>query len=278
MQIARQEEHAMTDNLFDGLTSLSQKHAPHPQLEYRSIDGSGNNLSQTDLNAAGTDFTRIGPANFADGVDAMTDGPNPRTISNVVVGQGDAAVPNPEGLSAYMYAWGQFIDHDLDLAPSDGTTHIDIPVPAGDPVFPDGSVISMTRAVIDPATGHDGTPATAVNAITGWLDASMVYGSDQATSDSLRLADGHMKTSDGSNLPIENGAFLAGDVRAQENPSLTALQTLLNTASMSPRRISTCPAGLKPASSSAWIGAPFPSTTWARYCSSGKSRPLSLTA
>ncbi|TMJ91221.1 MAG: peroxidase [Alphaproteobacteria bacterium] len=226
MQIARQEEHAMTDNLFDGLSSLSQKHAPHPQLEYRSIDGSGNNLSQTDLNAAGTDFTRIGPANFADGVDAMTDGPNPRTISNVVVGQGDAAVPNPEGLSAYMYAWGQFIDHDLDLAPSDGTTHIDIPVPAGDPVFPDGSVISMTRAVIDPATGHDGTPATAVNAITGWLDASMVYGSDQATSDSLRLADGHMKTSDGSNLPIENGAFLAGDVRAQENPSLTALQTL----------------------------------------------------
>jgi len=65
----------------------------------------------------------------------------------------------------------------------------------------------MTRAVIDPATGHDGKPATAVNAITGWLDASMVYGSDQATSDSLRLADGHMKTSDGNNLPIENGAF-----------------------------------------------------------------------
>jgi hypothetical protein len=66
MQIARQEEHAMTDNLFDGLSSLSQKHSPHPQLEYRSIDGSGNNLSQTDLNAAGTDFTRIGPANFAE--------------------------------------------------------------------------------------------------------------------------------------------------------------------------------------------------------------------
>src|SRR5262249_41592202 len=154
---------------------------------YRSIDGSGNNLSQTDLNAAGTDFTRIGPANFTDGVDAMTAGPNPRTISNVAFGQGDAAVPNSEGLSAYMYAWGQFIDHDLDLALSDGTTHIDIPVPPGDPVFPNGSVIPMTRAVIDPATGHNGKPATAVNAITDWIDAARPYASDQATSDLLLL-------------------------------------------------------------------------------------------
>src|SRR5439155_3451321 len=58
------------------------------------------------------------------------------------------------------------------------------------------------------------------------LDASMVYGSDAATAASLRLADGHMKTSAGGNLPIVDGMFAAGDVRAAENPSLTALQTL----------------------------------------------------
>ena len=46
-------------------------------------------------------------------------------------------------------------------------------------------------------------PATAVNSITGWLDASMVYGSDAATAASLRLPDGHMKTSVGDNLPID---------------------------------------------------------------------------
>ena len=61
----------MTDILFDGLSSLPQTDAPDSQLEYRSIDGSGNNLSQTNLNAAGTDFTRIGPANFTDGVDLV---------------------------------------------------------------------------------------------------------------------------------------------------------------------------------------------------------------
>ena len=197
---------------------------PH-QMEYRTIDGSHNNLKHANLNATGTDFTRIGPAHFSDGVDSMHYGPNPRMISNVVVdGHGD--LPNSEGLSGMMYAWGQFIDHDLDLMNSDGVHHIDITIPAGDPNFAAGSVISMTRAIIDPATGHDGKPATAVNFITGWLDGSMVYGSDQATADSLRLADGHMKTSAGDNLPIVNGMFAAGDVRAQENPDLTALQTL----------------------------------------------------
>ena len=51
--------------------------------------------------------------------------------------KGDADVPNAEGLSGLMYAWGQFLDHDLDLSKSDGVTHIDIPIPDGDPNFPE---------------------------------------------------------------------------------------------------------------------------------------------
>ena len=100
---------------------------------YRSIDGSDNNLAN--LNSAGTDFTRIGPAQFVDGISQpILDGPNPRLISNVVVGAGGeqaANTPNSLGLSGMMYAWGQFIDHDLDLAISDGTHHIDIHGPDG---------------------------------------------------------------------------------------------------------------------------------------------------
>jgi hypothetical protein len=154
----------------------------------------------------------------------ITTGPNPRDISNIVVaGNGD--LPNPEGLSGMMYAWGQFIDHDLDLMQS-GNVDISIIAPANDPDLP-GATIGMTRVLIDKNTGEGtGKPATAVNSITGWLDASMVYGSDAGTAAKLRLADGHMKTSVGDNLPIENGMFVAGDVRAAENPDLTALQTL----------------------------------------------------
>ncbi len=102
--------------------------------------------------------------------------------------------------------------------------------------MPEGDVLSdtksttieLTRAKIDPATGHDGVPAAAVNTISGWMDASMIYGSDAATAASLRTADGHMKTSVGNNLPIDpqSGMFIAGDVRADENPDLTALQIL----------------------------------------------------
>jgi peroxidase len=193
---------------------------------YRSIDGTGNNQN---FNATATDMTRVGVAHFVDGISVPIATVNPRTISNSVVGEGDANVPNPQGLSAFMYAWGQFIDHDLDLVTNDGVNHIDVVVPKGDPVFPDGSSIPITRSVIDPATGAGtAVPATAVNQITGWLDASMVYGSTQAVTHSLRLPDGHMITSPGNNLPIDPVSRLpiGGDVRVAENPALTALQTL----------------------------------------------------
>jgi peroxidase len=199
----------------------------------RTADGSGNNLSDPKLNAVDTDFARIGPANFADGFDSMQPGPNPREISNIVVAGGpeDGALQvNGQELSGMMYAWGQFIDHDLDLEQTNPPgSDISISVPKGDSL-PSGTTIPLTRVTMDPATGKPGHPATAVNTVTGWLDASMVYGSDAATASSLRLPDGHLKTSAGDNLPIvstaQGPAFAAGDVRAQENPDLTALQTL----------------------------------------------------
>ncbi|MFZ4374504.1 MAG: peroxidase family protein, partial [Mycobacterium sp.] len=197
---------------------------PRPSISYRSIDGSGNNLATTGLNVVGATFTRIGAAQFSDGISALrTDLPNARTVSNLVVA-GNAETPNAEGLSGMMYAWGQFIDHDINLTLSDNVTHIDVTVPAGDPTL-SGS-ISLTRSVIDPLTGVAGKPAVTTNNVTGWLDGSMVYGSDATTAASLRGADGYLLTSAGDNLPIVDGAFKAGDIRVQENPDLTALQTL----------------------------------------------------
>ena len=213
-------------------------HHPGPApggVNFRSIDGSSNNLADPTMNQTGTDFARVGPANFSDGISAMTPGPNPRDISNILVAQADTGEDGPHlmddngvALSGMMYAWGQFVDHDLDLEKGGTTTDISITVPANDEFLPPGSTIPLTRVAIDPATGVSGHPATAINTITGWLDGSQVYGSDAATAASLRTADGHMKTSAGDNLPIDpqSGMFMAGDVRAQENPDLTALQTL----------------------------------------------------
>jgi peroxidase len=201
-------------------------------LQFRTIDGSQNNPEDPSINQANTDFVRVAPANFADGFNAMQPGPNAREISNIVVANNPDTHLEVDGvaLSGMMYAWGQFVDHDLDLEKGGtNTDDISIPVPAGD-ALPADTVIPLNRVAIDPDTGVPGHPATAINTVTGWLDGSQVYGSDPATAASLRTADGHMKVSAGNNLPIvdtpQGPAFAAGDVRAQENPDLTALQTL----------------------------------------------------
>src|SRR5262245_37314531 len=162
--------------------------SPSNEVQFRTIDGSNNNLADPTMNQTGTDFARVGPANFADGISEMTPGPNPREISNILVAQADTGEDGPHlvddngvALSGMMYAWGQFVDHDLDLEKGGTTTDISITVPDGDKFLPDGSTIPLTRVAIDPATGVAGHPATAINTITGWLDGSQVYGSDAAT-------------------------------------------------------------------------------------------------
>lgn len=205
-------------------------------IQFRSIDGSNNNRADPTMNQTDTDFARVGPANFADGFNEMTQGPNPREISNIVVAQdtgeegGHLLDDSGVALSGMMYAWGQFIDHDLDLQKEGTTTDISITVPDDDQFLAPGSTIPLTRVAIDPATGVEGHPATAINTVTGWFDGSQIYGSDPAIAKSLRTADGHMKMSAGDNLPIVNSdqgpVFAAGDARAQENPDLTALQVL----------------------------------------------------
>ena len=67
--------------------------------DYRTIDGTNNNQN---FNATGTDMTRVGDAHFVDGISIPIETVNPRTVSNNVVGEGDANVPNSDGLSAFM--------------------------------------------------------------------------------------------------------------------------------------------------------------------------------
>lgn len=190
-----------------------------------SIDGTGNNLSDPTLGSANSDETRIAPANFAPGTtDTPVGGTDPRVISNTIFAN-DANANDPGGRSAYMYAFGQFVDHDIDLnmdqtANPDGSNTLSMTVPADDPSLPPGSQISIVRGQVDPANGD------AVNSVTQYLDLSQVYGSDPTTAASLRNADGTLKTSAGDNLPIVDGQFVGGDVRAAENPDLTSLDVL----------------------------------------------------
>ncbi|WP_395373334.1 peroxidase family protein [Marinicella sp. W31] len=220
---------------------------PNPDnLGYRSIDGSGNNLDDPDMGKAHIQLLRQVPAAYADGIQSLA-GPNrpsARAVSNAVVAQSEL-IPNSENASDFIWQWGQFLDHDIDLTDGiDPPEPANIAVPAGDIFFdPQGTgvrEIELNRSLYDVQTGSEETgPRQQINEITAWIDASNVYGSDEERAAALRTNDGsgRLKSSDGNLLPFnEDGLanaggssaelFLAGDVRANEQLGLTAMHTL----------------------------------------------------
>ena len=193
----------------------------------RPADGSGSNPLNENWGAAGQPLLRLGEADFGDGIGTLggADRPNPRVISNTV-NQQTEDMPSEVGASDMLWAWGQFIDHDMDLTEAGhGGEFAPIVPPVGDPAFPPGSIIPFTRVEPLEGTGVD-TPRAYPNEITSFLDASMVYGSDEATAASLRVEGGKLLVTEDDLLVLEGVNPLAGDIRAGENVGLTSLHTL----------------------------------------------------
>ncbi|KAA5542266.1 hypothetical protein FYK55_15820 [Roseiconus nitratireducens] len=202
--------------------------ADFPLTSTRSFDGSGNTIG----GAAGTPLLRIAPANYpgngsGDAINRPPRVSNARTISNVVVNQLNS-LQNDRSLSDMVWAWGQFIDHDIDLtlvSSANGTADIRIEDQGNDPLAP--GPILFDRSDFAAGTGTPGNPRQQINEITAFIDASNVHGSDAELASFLRTFEGgRLKSSVGDLLPLESGFFFAGDVRANENVVLTSLHTL----------------------------------------------------
>lgn len=223
-------------NLRPRLEPLESRLVPATTL-IRSVDGTGNNLSNPEWGSTNEAFLRNAPAAYADGVSAAAGAtrPSARAVSNALAAHAAADTPDERDLTAYIYLWGQFLDHDIDLTAS-GTEKLNIAVPTGDPSFdPTGTgtqVIPFTRSAGADGTGTGtGNPLQQLNKITAWIDGSMIYGSDEETANSLRtFSGGHLKVTSSSagDLPPtdDDGSFLAGDERANENIELTSMHTL----------------------------------------------------
>jgi hypothetical protein len=223
--------------------------------DFRPITEVGNNFANPTLGTANTDLLRLSQAAYANGVSSpsLPNNPSARVISDIVNNQADAAgndIATVDGnsLSDFGYAWGQFIDHDMDLTPGNPNETLQILADPNDPSQMGNQ--TFARSVYDPATGTT-NPRQQINAVTSYLDLSNVYGSNTTVANALRtFQGGQLKTSPGNMLPYDNttyftkaqiaalnmandsGAvstdqlFAAGDVRANENVELTALQTL----------------------------------------------------
>ena len=246
----RRLKQALLGVISISMTLAGQQAFLHGQ-EYRSFNGLGNNIANPTFGEAETELLRLTPSVYADGISTPRGGltgsslPSARAISNAVSAQSSSQL-NSAGASDWLWQWGQFLDHDLDLSGGAAVAEpFNISVPTGDPsfdpTFSGAATIGLNRTIS--TGGSAGAPRQQINEITSFIDASNVYGSDAARAVGLRdlSSNGLLRTSaGGSLLPLnttglanDNGtslapasAFVAGDVRANEQIGLTAAHTL----------------------------------------------------
>lgn len=210
--------------------------------DVRTIDGSGNNLLNPNWGRTGTDLIRgASGCLYEDNRGAPMPRANPRAISNAVSAQSAAGLGNARNLSSMVWQWGQFIDHDFALV-DESSEAMNIAVPMGDPVFdPAGTGTRSIPFMRSVHTGGVTSPREMQNALTHWIDGSMVYGSDTTRAAALRsFSGGRLAVSSspgGDMMPYNTGNlpnamstsssfFLGGDVRANEQSGLLAMHTV----------------------------------------------------
>ncbi|MFY0614466.1 MAG: hypothetical protein JXQ99_23250 [Hyphomicrobiaceae bacterium] len=203
------------------------------ELKQRSMDGSDNNDLHADWGAAGSAFIRLTPSQYQDGIsEAEAPRANYRALSNDVIKQ-DGSIPNSAEVSDLFTFFGQFIDHDIDIALEGTEEGPHVVAPNDDLYVFQGKTLGIDRSAPYGGTGSSETnPREHANAITSFVDASNVYGSTDATMADLRDSDSPwlMKMSGNADLlPLgagPHGQFEAGDIRAGENSALTAVHTI----------------------------------------------------
>jgi hypothetical protein len=225
----------------------------------RTLDGSGNNLAHPTWGQAGTQYLRVASPNYADGIGKMVSGPSPRYISNRIFNDLGQNLFSENDISQWGWAWGQFVDHDIGLRDERPAESADMPYDRHDKLegfTNDVGTIAFSRTPAAPGTGTS-SPRQQINTLSSVIDGSQVYGVTNARLDWLRdgSVDGDpsnnaatLLMSAGNYLPRATArgdastappmdlmgllvgspsqAVEAGDVRANENVALTAIQTL----------------------------------------------------
>ncbi|XP_075025158.1 eosinophil peroxidase-like isoform X2 [Calonectris borealis] len=245
---------------------------------YRTITGECNNRRNPSLGASNRALVRWLPAEYEDGVSVphgWTEGkrvfgfpfPLVRKVSNEIVRFPPGQLRMDQQRSLMFMQWGQFIDHDLDFSPDtparvtfSGKVDCETSCAKQPPCFPikippNDPRIKNTRDCLPfirsaPAFTSGRAIRDQINALTSFLDGSVVYGSEVPLANKLRdqtsqlglLAVNRNFTDRGKAympfdsmqkdpcLIVSRGAkipcFLAGDSRANEMLELACMHTL----------------------------------------------------
>jgi len=227
-------------------------------LDGRSLDGSENNQDNPQWGMAGEIYKRVAGHAYDDDLSTMDGGPDPRYISNRIYNDEAVNLFSENGVTHWGFVWGQFLDHSIGLRQTGGEEMI-FPFDAEDPLEAfqnDLGGLSFERSAAAPGTGSD-SPREQVNTLSSFIDAFAVYGGNEERLDWLRAgpldgdpnnnqagllmsADGYLPTAtsrgDAASAPQmelmgalifdPDSAVVAGDMRANENLGLTAVQTL----------------------------------------------------
>ncbi|KPP67656.1 Mpx protein-like [Scleropages formosus] len=260
--------------------------------KYRTVTGVCNNLKNPRIGASNTPLARWLPPRYEDGISQpvgwdptrLYNGhllPLVREVSNLILSTTDKRVENDHIYSYLITLFGQWNDHDLSITPTSPSIQsfnngikcdrscdqaepcFPIRIPKEDPRFGNDSksCIPFFRSAPACGTGTTGHVFGAanirqqMNALTAFLDASQVYGSEDAqalflrdlTNDFGLLRVNDRFTDNGrEHLPFANTlgpcstrqkitntsgleevpCFVAGDVRVNENIALGSIHTV----------------------------------------------------
>jgi len=182
--------------------------------QYRTLSGFCNNPDYPFNGMANTVFSVLsGPLRTPENTMGL---PNPRLISSIVCNE-DGETDNSRNLSELIVFFGQFLDHTITKTSGDRDDEIRIYVPVQDKVF-------STKQYI-PFHNTKKEKQSPINELSSFVDAASVYG---VSDENLKiLREGPYMRLPNNMLPIDNeGMFIAGDGRANENHNLIAFHLL----------------------------------------------------
>ncbi len=180
------------DHLIKDKYDPKDEYSDLKKLTARNADGSNNDGDKNPANDSGTHdspFLRITDNSYVDGIGQMpaqqpgtspaspTALPAPRAISDAVMAQGTADIPNGAGLNEFFQFFGQILTHDVAEAATGASGDL--------PIFLAGLPFPFGRTPYEDGTAETG-PRQQINEETSFLDLSMVYGNNQELLDLVR--------------------------------------------------------------------------------------------